>query len=78
MRERALHLTFGEFSSKFAKVTQAAPFLGDSVVVTAEPGRRAASRSPPTGVDVVAWAHNETSTGVMVAGHRGRRATRWC
>src|SRR4051794_37066163 len=29
VRERALHLTYGEFSSKFAKVTAGAPFLGD-------------------------------------------------
>src|ERR1700754_3826939 len=33
VRERAQHFTYGEFSSKFAKVTQGAPFLGDSVVV---------------------------------------------
>ncbi|HEX3589233.1 MAG TPA: phosphoserine transaminase [Pseudonocardiaceae bacterium] len=65
IRDRALHLSYGEFSSKFAKVTQGAPFLGDSVVVQAEPG----SAPDPTaadGVDAIAWAHNETSTGVMV------------
>src|SRR3954454_14103668 len=33
VRRRALHLVFGEFSSKFAKVTQGAPFLGDAVVI---------------------------------------------
>ena len=38
VRERALHLTYGEFSSKFAKVTAGAPFLADPVVVEAEPG----------------------------------------
>ena len=38
VRERALHLTYGEFSSKFATVTRGAPFLGDPVVVTADPG----------------------------------------
>src|SRR5690348_4346364 len=38
VRERSLHLTYGEFSSKFAKVTKGAPFLGDPVVVSAEPG----------------------------------------
>jgi phosphoserine aminotransferase len=65
VRERALHLTYGEFSSKFAKVTQAAPFLEDSVIVEAEPGDAPAPRGDP-GADVVAWAHNETSTGVMV------------
>ncbi len=65
VRERALHLTYGEFSSKFAKVTQGAPFLADPVVVEAEPGTAPEPRSQAD-VDVVAWAHNETSTGVMV------------
>ncbi len=64
VRERALHLSFGEFSSKFAKVTQNAPFLGDSIVVRSEPGDAPEPQSED-GVDVVAWAHNETSTGVM-------------
>jgi phosphoserine aminotransferase len=36
--ERALHLSFGEFSSKFAKCTGAAPFLADSIVVEAGAG----------------------------------------
>jgi phosphoserine aminotransferase len=65
VRERALHLSYGEFSSKFAKVTQGAPFLGDSVIVSAEPGD-APAPAAGDGVDVIAWAHNETSTGVMV------------
>src|SRR3954454_9516145 len=65
VRERALHLVFGEFSSKFAKVTDGAPFLGDSILVEADPGDAPQPRSDPD-VDVVAWAHNETSTGVMV------------
>jgi phosphoserine aminotransferase, putative len=65
VRERALHLVYGEFSSKFAQVTQNAPFLGDSVVVKADPGDAPEPRSE-AGVDVVGWAHNETSTGVMV------------
>jgi phosphoserine aminotransferase len=65
VRERALHLTYGEFSAKFATVTTAAPFLADPIVVSAEPGDAPAVQSDP-GVDVVGWAHNETSTGVMV------------
>ncbi|HVV20539.1 MAG TPA: phosphoserine transaminase [Pseudonocardiaceae bacterium] len=65
VRERALHLTYGEFSSKFAKVTQGAPFLGESVIVKAEPGD-APTPAAADGVDAIAWAHNETSTGVMV------------
>jgi phosphoserine aminotransferase len=65
VRERALHLTYGEFSSKFAKSTGDAPFLQDSIVVKADPGDAPAPTSDPS-ADVVAWAHNETSTGVMV------------
>src|SRR5680860_1263707 len=38
VRERALHLAYGEFSGKFAKSTAAAPFLADPVVIEAEPG----------------------------------------
>jgi phosphoserine aminotransferase len=65
VRERALHLTYGEFSSKFATCTRAAPFLADPVVVSSDPGDAPEPRADPT-ADVLAWAHNETSTGVMV------------
>jgi phosphoserine aminotransferase len=65
VRERALHLTYGEFSSKFAKVTAGAPFLADPIVVSADPGD-APEPTSDASADVVAWAHNETSTGVMV------------
>ena len=65
IRERSLHLTYGEFSSKFAKVAAGAPFLADPVIVSAEPGDAPEPASDPS-ADVVAWAHNETSTGVMV------------
>ena len=64
VRERAQHLSFGEFSAKFGSVTQGAPFLGDSTIVKAEPGTLASPRAE-AGVDVYAWPHNETSTGVM-------------
>jgi phosphoserine aminotransferase len=65
VRERALHLSYGEFTQKFAKATETAPFLGEPILVEAEPGDAPAPRGDPT-ADVVAWAHNETSTGVMV------------
>jgi phosphoserine aminotransferase len=65
VRERALHLTFGEFSQKFATVTKTAPFLSDPIVVDAAPGDAPQPTADPS-ADVVAWAHNETSTGVMV------------
>ncbi|HEY6746093.1 MAG TPA: phosphoserine transaminase [Mycobacteriales bacterium] len=64
VRERAQHLTFGEFGSKFADVTTGAPFLGEPVVIKAEAGTAPALRPEP-GVDAYAWPHNETSTGVM-------------
>ena len=65
VRRRALHLAFGEFTQKFAGVTRGAPFLADPIVVSAQPG----DAPEPVGdadADVVAWAHNETSTGVML------------
>lgn len=65
IRERALHLSYGEFSSKFAKVTTTAPFLVDPIVIEAEPGDAPEPVADPK-VDAIAWVHNETSTGVMV------------
>ncbi|MGE0066336.1 MAG: phosphoserine transaminase [Solirubrobacterales bacterium] len=65
VRERALCLTYGEFSQKFAKANAAAPFLADPIVVEAEPGDAPAPAADPA-ADVIGWAHNETSTGVMV------------
>ncbi len=65
VRDRALHLSFGEFSRKFADVTRAAPFLGDPIVLQADAGDAPQPIGDPA-VDAIAWAHNETSTGVMV------------
>jgi len=65
VRERALHLTYGEFSQKFAKATAGAPFLADPILIEAEPGDAPAPTADPA-ADAIAWAHNETSTGVMV------------
>ena len=69
VRARALHLSYGEFSRKFAVVTARAPFLADPIVVSADPGDAPAPVADPA-VDVIAWAHNETSTGVMVGVQR--------
>ncbi len=70
VRERSAHLTFGEFSQKFAAVSAGAPFLGDPVTIAADPGGApdpaALAGAGGEGADVLAWAHNETSTGVMV------------
>jgi phosphoserine aminotransferase len=65
VRERALHLVYGEFSSKFAGSTGGAPFLRDPIVIGAEAGD-APEPVADADADVIAWAHNETSTGVMV------------
>ena len=65
VRERALHLAYGEFSAKFAESTRGAPFLADPVVVRADPGT-APEPQADASCDVLAWAHNETSTGVSV------------
>jgi phosphoserine aminotransferase len=64
VRDRAQHLVFGEFSAKFGSVTAKAPFLGSSTIIKGEPGTLAAPEAE-SGVDVYAWPHNETSTGVM-------------
>jgi phosphoserine aminotransferase len=63
--KRSLHLTFGEFSAKFASAVAANPFVGDPIVIKSDPGTAPEPQSDPS-VDVVAWAHNETSTGVVV------------
>ncbi len=64
VRARSQHLSHGEFSAKFAAVTAGAPFLGEPTVVTGEPGTLPSPHAE-AGVDVYAWPHNETSTGVM-------------
>jgi phosphoserine aminotransferase len=69
IRDRAQHLTFGEFSNKFATVTKKAPFLGDPSVIAADAGD-APEPVADDSVDAYAWAHNETSTGVAVPAQR--------
>lgn len=68
IEKQSAHLTYGEFSSKFASAAKAAPWLEEPVVISAEPGDAPspAELASVEGVDVVAWAHNETSTGTMV------------
>jgi phosphoserine aminotransferase len=73
IRRRSQHLSFGEFSSKFAKAAQTAPFLDDPSVITSEPGTRPTPVAE-AGVDAYAWAHNETSTAVMAPVHRVENA----
>ncbi|MFV0375488.1 phosphoserine transaminase [Microbacterium sp.] len=65
IERRAQNLVFGEFGGKFAKAA-AAPWLDAPDVRTAEPGG-STKAEPVVGVDVYAWPHNETSTGVATA-----------
>jgi phosphoserine aminotransferase len=74
IQQRSQNLVFGEFGGKFAAAADA-PWLDAPDVRTAEPGSRS-EPSPASGIDVYAWPHNETSTGVMapvtrVAGDAG-------
>ncbi|SDL43484.1 phosphoserine transaminase [Tessaracoccus oleiagri] len=63
IEEKSAHGVFGEFSRKFAEASRKAPFLGEPDVDEAPAGSVAV---PSAGdADVHAWAHNETSTGVM-------------
>jgi phosphoserine aminotransferase len=62
---KAQHLSFGEFSSKFAKVTRAAPWLAEPSVITSEPGTHPLPQAEAA-IDAYALTHNETSTGVAM------------
>jgi phosphoserine aminotransferase len=64
IEQRSQHLSFGEFSAKFAAAAKAAPHLGEPSVIKAEPGDAAVARAEE-GIDAYCWPHNETSTGVM-------------
>jgi phosphoserine aminotransferase len=66
IRTRSAHFTCGEFSSKFAAVVAGAPHLDQPIVVDAVPGT-APEPAPQTEVDVTAYIHNETSTGVLAS-----------
>ncbi len=63
IEKRSENLTFGEFSAKFAHAATT-PFLEKPHVVSAAPGSRS-EVEVLEGIDVYAWPHNETSTGVM-------------
>jgi len=65
IEERSQHYVFGEFSSKFATAARQAPWLGEPLVIESEPGTRPDPVAAPDGIDLHAWTHNETSTGVM-------------
>src|SRR6478736_973920 len=62
---RTQHLVCGEFSSKFAAATKAAPFLADPEVLESPPGTHPSPQASAA-VDAYCWPQNETSTGVML------------
>ena len=62
---RSAHLSFGEFSSKFAAAAAAAPFLDAPSITKSEPGTHPVPVAE-AGVDLYALTHNETSTGVAM------------
>ncbi|MGH8993858.1 MAG: phosphoserine transaminase [Acidimicrobiia bacterium] len=65
------HLSFGEFSSKFAAVVRAAPHLDDPEVIES-PAGTSPDAVHRAGVDAYALTHNETSTGVVAPVTRPR------
>jgi phosphoserine aminotransferase len=64
--QRSQHLSYGEFSSKFAACAAAAPHLGDPEIIESAPGTVPTPKANPD-VDAYCFTHNETSTGVAVA-----------
>ncbi|NNN20053.1 MAG: phosphoserine transaminase [Acidimicrobiaceae bacterium] len=65
IEKKSQHLSFGEFSSKFAAASKEAPFLDEPEIITSEFGTKPSSRVNPE-VDLYALTHNETSTGVSM------------
>ncbi len=63
IENRSENLVFGEFGGKFASAATA-PWLEAPLVIEA-PGGSRSEVVVTEGVDVYAWPHNETSTGVM-------------
>jgi phosphoserine aminotransferase len=61
--QRSQHLSYGEFSSKFAACAAAAPHLGDPEIIESAPGTVPTPKANPD-VDAYCFTHNETSTGV--------------
>ena len=66
IEKKSAHLSYGEFSSKFAKAAKLAPWLDAPQIIEAEPGSAPDVVAGEEGVDLIGWAHNETSTGAMV------------
>ncbi|MFJ5534268.1 phosphoserine transaminase [Streptomyces sp. NPDC093261] len=65
IENKSQHLSFGEFSSKFAKAAKLAPWLAEPMIISSAPGTHPEAGAEE-GVDVYAFTHNETSTGVAM------------
>jgi phosphoserine aminotransferase len=65
IREHSQHLSFGEFSARFAALAGHSPWLSAPTVVESAPGTHPAL-APEPGTDAYALTHNETSTGVAM------------
>jgi phosphoserine aminotransferase len=65
IERKSQHLSFGEFSSKFAAAARAAPHIEDPTVVESPAGTHPSPKFEE-GVDLYALTHNETSTGVAI------------
>ena len=74
IERKSQHLSFGEFSAKFAQAAADAPHLDQPTVIKAEPGTVTVARAED-GVDAYCWPHNETSTGAMARVQRPEGAS---
>ena len=63
---KSQHLSFGEFSSKFAAAASEAPHLEEPEIITSEVGTHPLPVARED-IDLYALTHNETSTGVMMS-----------
>jgi phosphoserine aminotransferase len=74
IEQRSQHLSFGEFSARFAAAAQAAPWLARPDVIESPMGSHPVAEAGD-GIDLYALTHNETSTGVMMEVRRPEGAT---
>src|SRR5207247_10356302 len=69
IREHSQHLSFGEFSARFAALAARAPWLSEPTVIESAPGSHPVPTADPR-ADTYALTHSETSTGVAMPVHR--------
>ncbi|MEQ1874704.1 MAG: phosphoserine transaminase [Ilumatobacteraceae bacterium] len=69
IRKKSQHVSYGEFSARFAQAAKTAPHLDEPVIIEAAPGTRSRAVAQ-VDVDTYCLVHNETSTGVVSAVER--------